>query len=229
VLSIKYYRGEYMGKKIAILHTTIVTVPLLKKISKEILPDVDIYNFVDDSILPQLLEGKHNQDFVFEKLLQYSNFAQKQGVDLILCACSSVGEFVEYANDEFDIPVVRIDEAMAENAVKMGRKIYVMATLQTTLEPSYRLIKNKVVNNKHVLIESILLKEAYMLLQQEKVKEHDRYIAERLVDIVQDESVVVLAQASMSNALAYVPAKFHSRILASTVSGMRRVAEILRI
>jgi len=40
--------------KIALLHTTPVTVAPLNKLIEERIPGVEIYNFVDDSILPML-------------------------------------------------------------------------------------------------------------------------------------------------------------------------------
>ena len=50
---------------------------------------------------------------------------------------------VDLAQQLFDIPVIRVDEAMAEEAVRMGRRIGVMATLRTTLEPTIALLREK--------------------------------------------------------------------------------------
>ena len=42
--------------KLAIIHTTPATVEPLKALAAEIVPGVNVVNFVDDSILPQLRE-----------------------------------------------------------------------------------------------------------------------------------------------------------------------------
>lgn len=217
-----------MSKKIAIIHTTPVTVAPLKELVNNIIPGAIVYNFVDDSILPELVESMDNKPYVFEKLLQYSKYAEKQGVDIILSACSSVGEFAKYAENKVKVPLVRIDEAMAEDAIKMGNHIFVVATLKTTLGPSYNLLMQKAGNNPDINIESVLLDKAYELLQEGKKEEHDRYIAENLKKLAQEGDAVVLAQASMANALKYIPEELHSKILTSTERAVKRVAQILK-
>src|SRR3954471_6937007 len=103
--------------KLAIIHTTTVTVDTLKTLAGEILPEYQVINFVDDSILPQLGENGGNVGDVQERLLSYAQFAEQAGADVILEACSSVGELVAKMRDEVSIPVVRIDDAMTEAAV----------------------------------------------------------------------------------------------------------------
>ena len=65
------------------------------------------------------------------------------GADAVMVTCSSIGPGVVLAQQLFDIPVIRVDEAMAEAAVRMGRRIGVMATLRTTLEPTIALLREK--------------------------------------------------------------------------------------
>src|SRR3982751_420245 len=103
--------------KLAIIHTTTATVEPLKALAAEILSDCDVVNFVDDSILPQLAANGGNLAEVAGRIVQYARFAEEVGADIILEACSSVGEVVDLARREVQIPIVRIDEAMAELAV----------------------------------------------------------------------------------------------------------------
>lgn len=50
--------------------------------------------------------------------------------------------------------IIKIDEPMVELAVKTGRKIGVVATLETTLKLTIRLIENKATEiNKQVLLK----------------------------------------------------------------------------
>ena len=77
--------------KIAILYTTPVTVEPLRALAAELLPGVQVVNFVDDSILPQLVETSGLRA-VEPRLVQYAPFAEEVGAEAILSACSSVGE-----------------------------------------------------------------------------------------------------------------------------------------
>ena len=70
--------------------------------------------------------------------------AMHSGADIILNACSSVGDVADIARPLFfdlGIPLIRIDEAMAADAVKKYERIGVIATLTSTIEPTIRLIR----------------------------------------------------------------------------------------
>ena len=129
--------------KLAIIHTTPATVDPMKALAAEMLPGSELVNFVDDSILPQLGQNGGNLADVEERLVHYARFAEQVGAHVILEACSSVGEVVAKMQSAVSIPIVRIDEAMAERAVQRGKRLGVAATLPTTLQPTARLLQAK--------------------------------------------------------------------------------------
>ena len=75
------------------------------------------------------------------RLVGHIDSAAQAGAGVVLVTCSSIGEGVRVARELFDFPVLRIDEPMAERAVDAGRRIGVLATLQTTLAPTVRLLR----------------------------------------------------------------------------------------
>lgn len=69
--------------------------------------------------------------------------AMNDGANIIVNACSSVGDVAKIAAPLFEmmgIALIRIDEDMAMDAVKNAKRIGVVATLPTTLEPTKRLL-----------------------------------------------------------------------------------------
>ena len=69
--------------------------------------------------------------------------AMQSGADAILNICSSVGDIAGAAQSALKlagVPLVRIDEKMAEEAVKGYTRIGIIATLSSTLEPTRRLL-----------------------------------------------------------------------------------------
>ena len=56
--------------------------------------------------------------------------AHEAGADAVMVTCSSIGPGVEVARQLLDLPIFRIDEAMAESAVNVGTRIGVAATLR---------------------------------------------------------------------------------------------------
>ncbi len=210
-------------KKIAIIHTTKATVDSLNKLIKENISDVEVINILDDSILNDMINNV-NIDFVKERWISYATTASKLNVQAILSACSTVGEFAEEANELLNIPVYRIDDAMATVAVNSGSKILVMATLNTTLVPTIELIKKKSkLLKKEIEINTELVKEAYDLLINGNAEEHNKKIYESVLSQINHYDVIVLAQASMANAIVDIDQKNKSKILTSPVLGVQQL------
>jgi Asp/Glu/hydantoin racemase len=161
-------------------------------------------------------------------VLQYARFAEEVGADGVLEACSSVGEVVEKARPLLSIPIIRIDEAMAEAAVARGKRIGVAATLGTTLRPTLALLQQKAAAvGKPVEFESILVSEAYQKLMAGDKTGHDETLAEALTELADKVDVVVLAQASMARVVATLPEQIQDKFLSSPRLGMERMKRIL--
>jgi aspartate/glutamate racemase len=219
---------EIMNKKIAIIHTTPVTVDPLKKLANEKIPGFQVMNFVDDSILPQLNDNGGNISEVEDRLIQYTKIAEQIGADVILNACSSVGEVVAKAQEHSNVPIVRIDEAMAEVAIQRGKKVGVVATLGTTLNPTMTLLKRKSDElNKTVEFQHQVAGDAYQRLLAGDKDGHDQSLAAVLSKMAEEVDVVVLAQASMARVVSTLPENLQDKFLSSPELGMERVRETL--
>ena len=214
--------------KLAIIHTTAATVDPLKALSAEVLSDCELVNFVDDSILPQLAKNGGNISDVEERLVHYARFAEQVGADIILEACSSVGELVPKMRAAVSIPVVRIDEIMAEEAVQRGTSVGVAATLATTLQPTTRLLRQKAqAAGKQVQVKPLLIEGAYQKLMAGDRDGHDNLLVEKLQELAQATDVIVLAQASMARVLPRLSAGEQSKVLVSPPRAMAQVKTLL--
>ena len=90
-----------MKRQIAILHTSLIFIQrerLLFELLNELLPEVQITNIVDDSLLKQVMDnaGIITPD-VMQRMCLYALAAQSLGVDAILSACSSLGPALDVA------------------------------------------------------------------------------------------------------------------------------------
>ena len=217
-----------MKYKIAIVHTTPVTIEPLKNLLTGNVPNCEIVNFVDDSILPELIENNGDITKVENRLTQYYQFAEQVGADVILNACSSVGEIVAKGQQMVGIPIVRIDEPMAEKAIQNGQKIGVVATLATTLNPTITLLKTKSAElNREVELTSKVVNDAYQRLLVGDKDGHDQILADVLTEMAMEVDVVVLAQASMARVVSTLPADLQEKFLSSPELGVERVKKTL--
>lgn len=213
---------------LAIIHTTPVTLEPLKALALELLPGTALRNIVDDSILPQLLASGGDLRALERRLVSYAAFAEEAGADAILSACSSVGELVPAMRSAVRVPVVRIDEAMAEAAVEGARRLGVAATLPTTLGPTMRLLQEKAeAAGREVTLEPLCAQGAYARLMAGDAEGHDRVLAEALAALAERNERVVLAQASMARVLPLLPDALQGAFLTSPRLAMARVKQAL--
>ena len=127
------------------------------------------------------------------------------------------------------IPVVRVDEPMAEKAVEMGARIGVAATLATTLKPTTELIERKATQTggKHT-ITSKLCEGAFEAVVSGDTSTHDRIVSQSLRELDAKTDVIVLAQASMARVLDTMkPGEMHVPVLSSPRLGVEYMKQIL--
>jgi len=199
-------------KNIAMLHTARATVPMMTAMIEEKYPHVKVSNWLDDSILPALTKDESARDYVFEKLLCYARFAEKQGAELIFNACSSVGEFQDYAKDKLALPVIRIDDAVTDLLAEKYSSVGILATLGTTLKPSANLVKRK---SPHMSLDFKVVEGAWDAgLRGDKAKQ-DELIAAAVEEFLEKHEAVFLAQASMAGAAQLLPVQLQRRVYTS--------------
>lgn len=133
-----------MRKKLTILHTTLATTTTIPAMIRELYPDeFDIVNVLDDSLLNDIKCSGRMSASIIERFIQYACIAKNNGSDALLLACSSLGKAADIARELLDIPLYKIDEPMADQAVNSGNNILVLGTVKSTLEPTSDLIRSK--------------------------------------------------------------------------------------
>jgi hypothetical protein len=118
---------------------------------------------------------------------------------------------------------------MAEQAVSSGRKIGVLATLQTTLAPTLQLLKDTAsARDLHREFVSCLADGAFDAVLAGDVATHDRLVGASLTELSAAVDVVVLAQASMARVVANLPAGDQRiPILSSPELAVAHAAEVI--
>ncbi|MFP5108757.1 aspartate/glutamate racemase family protein [Neobacillus sp. C211] len=218
-----------MKKKLAIIHTTPVTIEPLKDLANKMIGECEIINLVDDSILPQL--GKNGGDIqeIADRWEGYAKVAEQLGADCILNACSSIGELVAFTQPKIATPIIRIDDAMAEFAINSAEKIGVAATLETTLKPTLELLKQKAAQKqKKVEFEPILVSSAYQKLIANDKEGHDLDLSVTLRELAKKVDIVVLAQASMARVVSSFTPDEQRYFVTSPELGMEAVKRTLK-
>jgi len=212
---------------LGIVHTSFALVEPLGVLARELLPRTDVVNIVDDTLLPYARE--HGID---EKLTRrmglYFQAAVEAGADVILSACSSVGETVDAARPRCPVPILKIDEPMAEAAVAAGRKIAVLATVSSTLGPTCRLLEARArATSARIELTPHLCDGAFDLLLAGKTEEHDRIVCGAVREAARDHDVILFAQASMARLVSCLEGELTKPLLTSPRLALQRVGRML--
>lgn len=219
-----------MRKKVVVIHTFLYSVEDLKKLFREKLPEVEMINIIDDSLLQESLDNKGMTKAVVRRITQYALIAESMGVDAILNQCSSVGEAVDIVKNIINIPYVKIDEPMARQAVQLGNKIAVIATAISTIDPSTRLVENVAKEmKKDVVVKKYFATGAYEALLQENDRDkHNRIVIDTIEKASKENDVIVLAQGSMYHLLPLLK-HIQIPILTSLESGVEQLRYVLKL
>jgi Asp/Glu/hydantoin racemase len=186
-------------KKLGLVHTSATLVPVFAQLCKEKLPNVDVFNIADDSLVKSIREAGSLTATIARRVAGYLESAELAGADYIMVTCSSIGPAVEAGAKLMSVPVLRVDQPMADKAVAAGKKIGVIATLSTTLEPTADLIQRRAaLAGKQIELTSKLVEGAFEALMAGDGATHDAKVAAALKELSQQVEVIVLAQASMA-------------------------------
>lgn len=217
-----------MIKKLALISTGIAVVEPVTSIVKELSPETDVFNIVDDIIVKTIAANSNViTPSVFKRLTTYFILVEEAGADAALLTCSSVSEAVDIAKPFLKIPIFKIDEPMADKAVSIGTSIGVAATLAATLEPTKRLLLSRAqMAGKIVNLEETLCEGAFEALQNKNPDKHDQIVKNAVIELLNKCDVVVLAQASMARAIEGLD-HIQDRVLTSPRLGVTNVLNYL--
>lgn len=201
---------------VAFLHTVLGLPPVFNELADELLPGTERFHIVDESLLGVTRRVGSLTPETTRRVHGYLESAEQAGADLVVVTCSSIGPAV----DESTVRALRIDEPMVEEAVRIGNRVGVLATLATTLQPTAALVERHGGDVRAHLCEG-----AFDALQADDRDRHDELIRDGLRAIENDVDVVVLAQASMARVTDGLDAPVP--ILSSPRLGVERVARLL--
>lgn len=204
--------------KVGLVYTS-TTPELIKLVEEEIRKTlgsgVELISYKDPSILAEARELGYVTAPAAARLIAMYMEAVNAGVEAIINLCSSVGEVADAAQNVakyIGVPIVRVDEEMCREAVRRGRKIGVMATLTTTLEPTKNTIKRVAREmGKRVELVDALIDGAFGLNQEE----FKARLLKKAGEIEKAVDVILFAQGSMAYCEEIIAETFRKTVLSS--------------
>jgi aspartate/glutamate racemase len=192
---------DLTGKTLGIIHAAVFTAGTLEPIAREVMPEVSIMHAGDDTVQRDNLAApvgvipKAN----FYKFVTFARFFEEAGIDLIMLACSTFNQAVEFARPMIRVPMLQIDRPMMEKAVATGKRIGLIGTLPSTMPSSERLLRLCAADaGKEISVVPVLNDRAFTILRTGDAATHNAMVLEDIKRLSHDVDCIVLAQGSMS-------------------------------
>lgn len=216
-------------KTLGLIHTSATLVPMFQQLCSQLLPGINTFNIVDDSLIKDVIKKGELTTMTARRVVDYVGSAEQAGADFILVTCSSIGAAVEASAALTKVPVLRVDQPMADIAVQTGKRIGVIATLPTTLAPTSDLVKRRAaLAGKEIELVSRLCEGAFDALMGGNAALHDSMVASALKELSTQVDVILLAQASMARVVdGLSEADKRIPILASPPLAIKHLVSIL--
>lgn len=225
-----------MSQTLALVHTSQVFLSVetvMKDMLAEIMPEVRLINIVDDSLLPDVMVGNRVTNAVTRRICLYAMAAEAAGAAAALSLCSSLGPAIDCARKLVNIPLIKIDDAHTEAAVRQASRIGVLATAGTTLGPTVSLLKKKAaLLEKEIEVEALLSNSAFEVLMRGDKAKHDALVLEAARRLAASADLILFAQASMTRLAAAVQEATGLPVLTSprpAIEYTRRVLDALQV
>jgi Asp/Glu/hydantoin racemase len=209
--------------RIAFVHTVGFLVEQFRRLAQENLSGVEVFHVLNESLLKDLLRMGPSPA-ITRRIVQQAVLAADADVDLVVFTCSSTSPAIDVARQVISVPVLKIDDPMAEKAVSIGPRIGLLCTASSTVTPSSELLQGQAKRaGKEISISVSLAADAYEALFAGNTMRHDEIITAAALKLAETCNLIVLAQASLAHLRESIGDKIGIPVLASPPLLMERL------
>jgi Asp/Glu/hydantoin racemase len=209
--------------RIALIHATPVAIEPIAESFRTLWPEARTTNLLEDSLSADLAAARKLTPAMHDRFATLATYAERTGADAVLFTCSAFGPCIETARRVVDIPVLKPNEAMIDEAFSAGRRVALIATFESSV-PSMRaeIEEAAAARGARVELSTHVAVGALPALQAGDGTKHDVLIAETVRGVGAIDAVM-LAQFSMARAERAVAAVTPARILTSPASAVQQL------
>ena len=211
--------------RIALIHATPVAIEPIVSAFKRLWSEAQTTNLLEDSLSADLAtEGRLTPEMI-ERFVNLAKYVRGCGADAILFTCSAFGPAIEAARASLEIPVLKPNEAMLDEALAAGTRIGLIATFEPSL-PALKAELEDLGREKGVqlTIGTRVVHGALAALHEGQPAEHDRLIAAAAAEL-ENCDALILGQFSMASAAQCIPERRGRKVLTSPASAVMRLKQ----
>lgn len=213
--------------RIVLLHATPVAMEPVQAAFRELWPEPQLVNLLDDSLSPDRAREPALSDAMVERFVRFGRYAHSVGADGILVTCSAFGPAIDRMAAELPVPVLKPNEAMFHAAVSQGTRIGMLATFGPAVGTMTDEFDDYVrQTGAPATLTTVLVEDAMTALRGGDAETHNRLLAARAGELAGFDTVM-LAHFSTSRAQQAVQEKLAVPVLSAPGAAVRRLRELV--
>jgi|TARA_B100002003_G_C14120343_1_gene538815 Asp/Glu/hydantoin racemase len=190
-------------------------------------PTARISNLMDDGLFAWVRETGGVVPEMYDAFHTLTRYMVARGVDGILYTCSAFSECIDACMAEFDLPMLKPNDAMIERVLDVGSRIAVVATVGPTIPSiSAEIRAMAAARDQTVELVPYVVEGAFDALASGDGARHDELIAARACEIKECD-VIALAQFTLSRAEPAVKAVSDIPVFSSPGAAVAKMRNIL--
>lgn len=215
-------------KRVFLIHATPVAVAPINEAFARLWPEAELCNLLEDSLSRDLRSAGSVTDALKQRFMALARYAREAGADGILFTCSAFGEAINACKASLDIPVLKPNEAMLEDALQYGDRVALLATFAPAIDSiSEELHEAAAARGKKLTLQHAVSPRAIEALHQGDAARHDQLISE-MVPPLADVDVICFAQFSMTSASSACAALTETPVLTTPDSAVLKLKRLLQ-
>lgn len=190
-------------------------------------PEARVSNLMDDGLFRWVSETKGVVDGMYAPFEAHTRYMVDRGADAVLFTCSAFQPCIDAAMARHDIPMLKPNDAMIEQALAAGDRIAVLATVAATIPSVVAEIEAMAAaQGRSVTLMPHFVDDAFAAMAAGDGATHDRLVADA-AKAIDGVDVIVLAQFTLSRAVPAVEAVTAIPVLNSPGAAVAKLKNLL--
>ena len=191
-------------------------------------PQARVSNLLDDSLFAWVREAGGVVPDMYDVFRELTRHMVSRGADGILFTCSAFRQVIDACIKDFELPILKPNDAMIEKALDAGYRIAIVATVGPTIPSvSVEIEEMAAARGQKVELVPYVVDHAFDALACGDAATHDRLVAERAREIKNCDAIV-LAQFTLSRAVPAVQSVNKTPLYNSPGAAVARMREMVR-
>lgn len=216
-----------MPPRIVLIHAVSVAMAPVEEAFAALWPEAERVNLLDDSLSPDHARAGHLTPAMVGRFEALAGYARRIGARGILFTCSAFGEAIATVARGSDIPILKPNQAMFEDALAHGSRIGMLATFGPSVPSMAQDFAGAASAIRPAAsLETALVEGALPALKAGDARTHDRLLAEAAPRLAACDAVM-LAHFSTSRAQRSVQARLACPVLSAPGSAVLKLKQAL--